>query len=499
MNNMNNQNINFMNNTHGKKNDKENILNDNNHNVEYLSNKFMHNSHDEIIDPGHGQNPHANTNKRFNVGTNKQNYHDMLPSLSNNKIKNFIANNSQKKTLTLNIQTKNRIDFAKNLLYNSKLLPMVDFDNCDTESSSNPRLNKRIMDIQEIFDSMNIRLSYLKSGTTGHTFKATCMTDPNIQLAVKVCAYPKDDYGGMNNLSRPENVELLILKRLSYFVVNRISPHFVIPMGTFNTEIGHFINVHPNVIDLNDEKNESYKIFIERYMNKEFEDFVSILVSEWCDGGDLLDYIRKNYKEMDKKKWTVIFFQLLYTLANIHNKYPTFRHNDMKANNILVQKTEEKSPNHLYQYKIENCKFIIPNIGIQIKIWDFDFACIDGEVRNSKVDSEWTKNINISHKKNQYYDINYFFNTLMNPRFFPQFYKKYETDEIDENGERCMKNCVPQEIIDFVHRVVPEIYRVGSKCVTRKGRILVNTQYKTPLNIILNDVLFKKFKFSIDD
>lgn len=449
----------------------------------------------------HQQIDHEMIKKRINMkkppNQSIKKYDELLPSRTNNKIKNYIDTHNNETLDNQETPTKKRIEFVKNLLKVSKLLPMVDFDNCDTESSNNTRLNKKIMDIQEIFDSMNIRLSYLKSGTTGHTFKATSIEDPNIKLAVKVCAYPKDEYGGMNNLSRPENVELLILKRLSYFVVKRITPHFVIPLGTFNTEIGHFIDVHPNIIDLNEKKNKMYRKFIKRYMNDEFEDFVSILVSEWCDGGDLLDYIRKNYKEMDKKKWTIIFFQILYTLAIVHTKYPSFRHNDMKANNILVQKTEtkSKSPNEIYNYRINNYVFKIPNIGIQVKIWDFDFACIDGEVQNSKVDADWTKEINISHIQNRYYDIHYFFNTLMNPNFFPQFYEKYVLDEKDENGIKYEKNCVPEEIIEFVHRVVPDIYRIGSKYVNKKGRIQVNTEYLTPMEIIMKDPLFKKFKF----
>ena len=38
-----------------------------------------------------------------------------------------------------------------------------------------------------------------------------------------------------------------------------------------------------------------------------------------------------------------------------------------------------------YCYNMDGVKFIMPNINMQIKIWDFDFACIDGIIENNKV------------------------------------------------------------------------------------------------------------------
>ena len=52
----------------------------------------------------------------------------------------------------------------------------------------------------------------------------------------------------------------------------------------------------------------------------------------------ILEYIRKNKDTLTVKEWRVIFFQILSALSVIQNKYPGFRHNDLKANNILIQK-----------------------------------------------------------------------------------------------------------------------------------------------------------------
>ena len=63
-----------------------------------------------------------------------------LIALSNNKKSDNSTNtdeNDDKKP------TENRIEFVKNILDGNKLKPMVDFDNCDTESITNTRLNKK--------------------------------------------------------------------------------------------------------------------------------------------------------------------------------------------------------------------------------------------------------------------------------------------------------------------------------------------------------------------
>jgi serine/threonine protein kinase len=387
--------------------------------------------------------------------------------------------------------TESRIEFIKSIMQNSTTLePMVDFDMCDTESYSALIHKKKILDISKFFNSLSMKLYYLKSGTTGHTFKAIHRDNPTIMFAVKVCAYPKDDYGGIDNWGRPENAELKMVKLTSQFVINGKTPHFVLPFGTFNTSIKKFVHMPQSMLDTNnknDKRLDTYRKFINRYRNGELEDFVSILISEWCDRGDLLDYIRSSYKSMTVRDWRVILFQIIYTLAKVQYIYPNFKHNDLKANNILVKNTEQQPDRTLYyKYGIGNKRFIIPDIGMQVKIWDFDFSTIEGIVENNKVNSKWTAKHNITKKENKYYDMHYFFNTLISERFFPQFYT----------------GGAPDEIVEFVHRVIPREFRFGSEYtnkngteyINKKGRIQVDTEYTTPYKVIMTDPLFGKYR-----
>ncbi len=394
-----------------------------------------------------------------------------------------------------------RLDFIKDLLEGKKLDPMVDFDNCETENFINPGnfnsgcsssnsagssytgndtryiLDKKLHNFYEIINQIGGKLMYIKSGTTGHTFKGIVSPESgvNINYAVKVVAYPKRErYGDMYDIRRPENAELMMIRLLSYFVIKKQSPHIVLPIGTFNTSIKPFISlIEDNVVD---KDNKKYLEFVERYNKGEYYDHVSILISEWANRGDLLDFLRKNYKEFTLMHWKVFFFQVISVLAVIQSKFPSFRHNDLKANNILVHKVSQRGT--LFSYTVNRKKYIVPSIGYQIKLWDFDFACIPGIVDNSKVSAKWTDEINVKPEKNRYYDMHYFFNTLIKRGFFPQF---------------MTEDCVPKEAKDFVNRVVPKTFQYG-KYVTKRGRLFVNNEYTTPDKVLCTDPFFEEFR-----
>jgi serine/threonine protein kinase len=368
-----------------------------------------------------------------------------------------------------NIQEMFQGDYIDSILdFQNHEVPLYSKDSDDIREL----LPKKYIDFAKAINDLGGKLLYIKSGSTGHTFKGVHPdNDSKESYAVKIVAYPKKEkYGGMYNSKRPENTELLMIKLLSYFVINKQSPHIVLPITTFNTSIKPFLNLtKSNIVN-----NKKFDNFIERYDNGEYYQNVSILVSEWANGGDLLDYLKKHYKELKTKHWKVIFFQILSVLAIIQTKYPSFRHNDMKANNILIHNNANLNEAK-YLYKINDQTYIIPNIGFQIKLWDFDFACIPGVVNNSKVDAEWTNKINIKPKQHKYYDIHYFFSTLTRKGFFPEFYTEDE---------------IPTKVKEFVKRVIPPEYETG-KNVSERGRILVNDEYTTPDKLLKTDIFFK--------
>jgi serine/threonine protein kinase len=343
---------------------------------------------------------------------------------------------------------------------------------------------KKYIDFSKAISELGGKLLYIKSGSTGHTFKGVYppledgTNDLRKSYAVKIVAYPKkENYGDMYNIKRPENAELMMIKLLSQFVRNSETPHIVLPIATFNTSIKPFLSLaKSNLVE-----SKKFDQFLEKYQNGEYYQNVSVLISEWANGGDLLDYLRKHYKSFKIRHWRTIFYQFLSVLAIIQAKYPSFRHNDLKANNLLINLIDMSKKK--YKYIINGQSYIVPNIGFQIKLWDFDFACIPKLVNNSKVEAEWTNKINITPHQNRYYDIHYFFNTLSRKGFFPEFWTEPE---------------IPEKVKEFVNRVIPEKYKSG-KLVSEKGRILVNDEYLTADEILKNDSFFKVMRENLKE
>lgn len=348
------------------------------------------------------------------------------------------------------------------------------------------------VNIYNLFALMDMKMVYLRSGTTGHIFKIMNDTDDEKNYFIaKIMPYIKDEaYGKCDIPSRPENVDLIISKLMNELRIEGKTPHITKHFLSFKTNIEKFIKKFKSSVkktnqnELNncierDGKYCMWNCFEKKYYDGEFENDALVLIEEHCES-DLLDYIRNNYATMTYKQWRIIIFQLLSTLATIHSKYPTFRHNSLKPNDVLVKKVPVNGHSEVFKYCIDSKNFYIPNIGLQIKINDFDFSSIEGIIENNKVNSEWCKSINISSKENKYYDIHYFFSTLTSERFFPQFNEP---------------NIVPEKIKNFIHRVIPEKYRLGSENVNPKGRILVNDEYTTPYKLIMEDPLFQKYRF----
>lgn len=381
--------------------------------------------------------------------------------------------------------------------------------NCNDINCVIPR---QLVSLKDMVSSMDLKLFYISSGSTGHTFQARLLQrdqygnpmknnkgenifDNKITFAFKVIAYPKGHYGKVYEIERPENVELRIIKLLSAMVLKKETPHLIVPVSVFRTSIAPFLDTNMIFIDVEDEKNDMYREFVDNYKKGKLHDEVSVLVSEWADAGDLMNYIYDNYKTMKEIEWKVIFFQVIYTLARIHLRYPKFRHNDLKANNILLQRIPssvtgalegEYNNSFLYSYRESQnspvrYKFSVPNIGLQAKIWDFDFSCIGTDIKNTKVESQWAlEEVKITSQQDQYYDIHYFINTSSDKSIYKEF-DKY----------------VPKSIKEFINRIVPEKYHVGTKTdnLTKNGRMAIFDEYTTPKKIITEDPIFEEFRF----
>ena len=392
-----------------------------------------------------------------------------------------------------NTTINNRLLSIKKLMEQSNLETVNPLHNVntsmDTEFYAGPNdnksldsrvvLNKKSLNFYKVINQLDSKLLYIKSGAYGNTFKGIVTDDNDNEVyafAVKVVAYPKKDgYGSLYNITRPENAEICMLKLLSYFVVKCQTPHLILPICTFNTSIKPFLKLQEE--DIVPADNQKYCDFIKNHNEGNYYEQVSVVISEWANRGDLGMFLKKNYKKLQLIHWQCIFFQIISTLAVIQCKYPSFRHNDLKANNILISKID--TCNKKLLYKVNNKEYILPAIGYCIYLWDFDFACIPGVVENSKVYQEWTQKINITSTGNKYYDIHYFFCTLIYKGFLPEIM----SDPI-----------VPKEVKNFIHYVLPNEYKPNhaKNKVNKRCRLLVNEELYCPVDL-LNHEFFKSF------
>ena len=383
---------------------------------------------------------------------------------------------------------ESRIFNIKNLIGNARLEPINPLksmdQNLDTEFFEGPKenksqdartiLGKKTLDFEKIIKRLNGRLIYIKSGAYGNTFKGIVTNeneDEVMSFGLKMVAFPKKNgYGSIHNATRPENSEICMLKLLSYFVIKCQTPHIILPIATFNTSIKDFLTLQDEEIVAKD--NQKYTEFIKNYGEGMYYETVSIVISEWANRGDLSMFLKKHYQKLKLIHWQCIFFQIISTLAIIQTKYPTFRHNDLKANNVLISKID--ACNKILLYKVSNKEYVLPAIGYITYLWDFDFACIPEVVENTKVYQEWTKKINITAKKNRYYDVHYFFCTLIYKGFLPELME-------DPN--------VPKEVKEFIEWVVPPEYRPGhqSNKVNKRCRLLVDDELYKPIDILDNE------------
>ena len=152
--------------------------------------------------------------------------------------------------------------------------------------------------------------------------------------------------------------EIDIIEKLSNdFVKTKKTPHLIMFIQKYEIDIlNTYVKFDKNKIIKGKKKKQ----------NKINKQIFSII--EWADKGTLKDNWSEGLKIKDH--FTIFLFQLLYTLSIIRETYPSFRHQDLHSENILVSSTNNKDG--YFKYTIQTKTYYIPDCGFQIKIWDFD-------------------------------------------------------------------------------------------------------------------------------
>lgn len=331
--------------------------------------------------------------------------------------------------------------------------------------SDDNKIKYQEIKLEEFCKNNKIKLKYLNSGCNGHVFQGKNKNNQNISL--KVVPIFRDS---KNKNTSPHIVEIIIIKLLSELVKNKKLPHIILPIAVLKCDIYPFLGLDKkNIID-----NIKYNEFMERYKNGEYKEYVNILVMEYANCGNFDNFIIREHKNLSIKSIKIFFFQILSTLALIYETYPTFRHNNYKPSNILLEKLIISK--HFFRYRLKKFIFIVPNNGYQIRICDFDYATIPNLIKNDKANDP--DNISVQ-ETNKYYDLHFFFLNII--LLFNEL--NYEPNI---------------EVSEFLDRIVPLGLRRKGK-ITKFGKLKYNFEYLTPFKILTNDKFFEEFRKIITD
>ena len=321
---------------------------------------------------------------------------------------------------------KSKIKRLKKIIEVNNFKPFIDYNCTDIDYFKSIK-NIVIDDKSLVYNSLK---SFFKSGCNNTVYLKSIY---NTLYVIKQIRYRKKyDGDDFNNILRRENLELFIIKLLSYFVINDICYHFVLPITVIRgTDCSNI-----------------------KYDKKKFFDKSLYVHTEYINYGDFLNLIET--KRYNSTFYRIIFFQIIHTLAIIQKYFPGFKHNDMVPGNILIEKVNVHQKYIKYVFK--NNTYFLPNIGFIVKIWDFEFATIPNLVENSY-------NIESNSYDNNYIDLFCFFRSI---------FKKIKDKE---TLKFIKKNVLPKKKI-----------KIG-----KYSMLLEDIEYTTPSKLLENNY-FKYFK-----
>jgi len=213
--------------------------------------------------------------------------------------------------------------------------------------------------------------------------------DNNVDLVLNI--YNSEETGLYNII----NMNKIMTYLFSDLVINKMTKHILMNIFNFDVNSGDLLRYIEKFTD-----DESILKIFHKKSNK-----VSIEIREHYFKMDTLFNILNDKNMMiDENMMKVIIFQVLHTLAVIQSKYPKFRHNNLDIKNIYCYLKEKNS--NTYEYELDGYKYIIPNIGLELKITNFDESTIAGELDNESL-------IDTLKNFDNKYDVNKFLHSLL--------------------------------------------------------------------------------------
>jgi hypothetical protein len=187
------------------------------------------------------------------------------------------------------------------------------------------------------------------------------------------------------------DIEVLMLTLMSRLIRKKVSPHFVLPIGS-QLVSGH----RANILTGRELKDGSYNVILSEHADTS----LSTLIQQMT---------------LTKFELKCLLFQVIYTLAAIQQRMPTFRHNDLHASNVLVQLFDHESilktaPDACVVYDYDGVNFFLPvrKCNMRALLWDFFYASCKENPRLLPTRHEGQ----VYSDRNRYYDMHKLIDSL---------------------------------------------------------------------------------------
>lgn len=330
-----------------------------------------------------------------------------------------------------------------------------------------------------------------------------CLDYPNCEdkIAVRIMPISREL---IRNKNHPVEIEIDLYEKFNNLNKKNILPHIPIKLNWFECHYNQLFGFLGNK-NITLTKHQKLIVKIKNYVREkilleEIHRNLGILILEYCEYGNLEDFLLKNKTKLEYIR--NIIFQIVLTLSTLQYHIPGFKHNDLHDNNILIGKynfkdedkyikilknsnTKNKT-NYYIHYKIFEQDYYIPYLGYCVKIFDFDLATSKNH-NNNKLDKKLYKQNGITSKINPVFDNHLFLNISLN-------------DFINNKN-------VPKKLIDFYNRNILYQFRGKKGSYLGFGRLsnfeqtwdfndtnLIPKNIKTPSQVILFDEFFKDYK-----
>ena len=276
----------------------------------------------------------------------------------------------------------NNIDYLSGLLYEYLYQKMasrpIESKPISTNYLEDMTIIKKMYEgkqLSELINNVfNTNIAYEGFHKSAYVFKR--MTNPPTDILIR--QYEKNQESNPNN---SVNVDKIIAYLLSDLVIHKKTRNILVNINNFDV----------NTKDL--------LLFLKKYKDIKVAGVLSVTIREHFYKLVTLREHIESEPTLENMKDSI--FQVLNTINIIQSMYPTFRHNKLDVDTIMVYKTNEKSVN----YKVDEKSYPFTSTG-EVKITNFLESNMQDYIDNDSIDENM-------RTPNKFYDIDTFLNSLL--------------------------------------------------------------------------------------